>query len=100
MNQDKEVQIKEEKPQQLQVEGTAPHFSWPSSRPGPWATPPPPGQKPLPKRTDQVVELGYNQETGSPGSDHPLRSLPDAALHPTPAFDQPTAQNALEKRKK
>jgi hypothetical protein len=79
------------------VRGTAPHFRWPTSKPGPQATAPPPGQKPMPKRTDQVVEIGYNQETGTPSTDHPLRSMPDASLHGTPGFDQlETAQQAMK----
>ncbi|MFL5696460.1 MAG: hypothetical protein ACJ797_05075 [Ktedonobacteraceae bacterium] len=98
----KEVQVKpENQEQQLQVRGTAPHFRWPTSKPGPQATAPPPGQKPMPKRTDQVVEIGYNQETGVPSTDHPLRSMPDASLHGTTGFDQlQTAQQAMKKRRK
>ena len=72
----KEVQIKpENQEQQLQVRGTVPHFSWPRSKPGPQATPPPPGQKPVPQRTDQVVEIGYNQETGTPSTEQPANCL-------------------------
>ena len=41
----------------------APKFAWPTSKPGPRVTPPPPGQKPMPGRTEQVVEGGYNPET-------------------------------------
>ena len=97
----KEVQIKpESQEQQLQVRGTAPHFRWPSSKPGPQATPPPPGQKPMPKRTDQVVEVGYNQETGTPGTEHPLRSMPDASLHGTTAFDQPRIAGPTAKKRR
>src|SRR5229473_2870020 len=48
----KELQVKpENQEQQLQVRETAPHFRWPTSKPGPQATAPPPGQKPMPKRT-------------------------------------------------
>jgi hypothetical protein len=39
---------------------------WPTSIPGPLITEPPPGQRRMPTRTDQVVELEYNQETGTP----------------------------------
>jgi len=85
---EKELQIKPEN-QQLQVHKTVPHFSWPTSKPGPQATMPPPGQIPMPKRTDQVVEIGYNQETGTPSTLDPLRSLPDATIHGTTGFDQP-----------
>ena len=74
---------------------------WPTSKPGPFATPPPPGQRPMPGRTDQVVEIGYNQETGTPITDHPLRSMPEEALKGRTAFDQQeTALDALKKRKR
>ncbi len=39
---------------------------WPTSIPGPFVTPPPPGQRHMPTRTEQVVEVEYNQETGTP----------------------------------
>ncbi len=97
-------------PQQLQVTQQealpqpiyppAPKFAWPTSKPGPRVTPPPPGQKPMPGRTEQVVEVGYNQETGTPGTDSPLRSLPDASLTGPTSFDQPAVtQQKLKKRK-
>ena len=79
----------------------APQFAWPTSKRGPLATPPPPGQRPMPGRTDQVVEVGYNQETGTPSTEHPLRSLPDANQTGLTSFDQPViTQQTLKKRKK
>ena len=39
---------------------------WPTSIPGPLITEPPGGQRRMPTRTEQVVELGYDQETGTP----------------------------------
>jgi hypothetical protein len=39
---------------------------WPTSKPGPGATLPPPGQKPLSMRTDQMVYACYDQERGRP----------------------------------
>ena len=60
------------KEQSLQVQSHFPHPTWPTSKPGPQATQPPPGQKPMPGRTDQVVEVGYNQETGTPSTDNAL----------------------------
>ncbi len=39
---------------------------WPSSRPGPMVTEPPQGQRRMPLRTDQVVEIEYDQERGMP----------------------------------
>lgn len=35
--------------------------SWPTSKPGPLVTEPPPGQRRMPTRTEQVVEVEYNQ---------------------------------------
>jgi hypothetical protein len=47
------------------------------------------------------VEIGYNQETGTPITDNPLRSMPDASLKGQTGFDQlETAQEAMKKRKK
>ncbi len=40
--------------------------SWPTSTAGPRATSPPPGMKPLPTRTDQMVYECYDQERGMP----------------------------------
>ena len=39
---------------------------WPTSIRGPMVTEPPPGQKLVPLRTDQVVEIDYDQELGVP----------------------------------
>lgn len=90
-----------EQQQQLQKPLTLPHFNWPTSKPGPHATQPPPGQKPMPGRTEQVVEIGYNQETGEPGVSSPLRSMPDASLAGKTSFDQQeTAPAPTKKRKK
>jgi hypothetical protein len=79
---------------QVQVQHLPPpHFSWPSSRPGPLATPPPPGQRPIPLRTDQMVEIGYNQEKGIPATDD--------ARAGAPSFDQfEAAQEVSRKRRK
>ena len=95
------MQQETEQQQQLQKPSTIPRFNWPISKPGPWVTTPPPGQKPLPGRTEQMVEIGYNQETGTPSTEHPLRSMPDASLKGRTSFDQQeTAQEALKKRRK
>jgi hypothetical protein len=40
--------------------------AWPTSKPGPQATPPLPGQHPHPLRTDQMVYSCYDQERGRP----------------------------------
>jgi hypothetical protein len=94
-------QEQEQQSLQAQVQEGFPRFNWPTSKPGPQAMQPPPGQKPMPGRTDQVVEIGYNQETGTPITDSPLRSMPDESLKGSTAFDQKeTAQEALKKRKR
>ena len=41
---------------------------WPTSKPGPMVTEPPPGQKRMPIRTEQVIEIDYDQERGVPAS--------------------------------
>ena len=46
---------------------------WPTSKPGPGATLPPPGQKPLSMRTDQMVYACYDQERGRPCVPAPTR---------------------------
>jgi hypothetical protein len=55
----------------------------------------------MPGRTDQVEEIGYNQETGTPSTENPLGSIPDESLKGRTAFEQQeTAQEALKKRKR
>ncbi len=39
---------------------------WPTSKPGPMVTEPPAGQKRFPLRTEQVIEIDYDQEHGVP----------------------------------
>jgi hypothetical protein len=39
---------------------------WPTSKPGPMVTEPPAGQKRVPHRTEQVIEIDYDQEHGVP----------------------------------
>lgn len=75
--------------------------NWPNSKPGPHSTLPPPGMKSMNAiRSEQVKELGYNQEAGEPGIQSPLRSMPDASMEGRTSFDQlETAQESLKKRK-
>lgn len=83
-------------------EGTKIQYpTWPTSKPGPRSTLPPPGMRSInAMRSEQVKELGYNQETGEPGVQSPLRSMPDAAKEGQTGFDQlETAQESLKKRK-
>jgi hypothetical protein len=83
-------------------ESMKPHYpDWPTSKPGPHSTLPPPGMKSInAMRSEQYKELGYNQETGEPGIQSPLRSMPDASMEGRTGFDQlETAQESLKKRK-
>jgi len=80
--------------------------SWPTSKPGSQSTPPVPGTHSVNAfRSEQVAEIGYNQETGEPSIDSPLHSMPDASIHGPTSIDQPNidqprnAQDALGKRK-
>jgi hypothetical protein len=41
---------------------------WPTSRPGPMVTEPPPGQRRVHLRTEQVLEIDYDQELGLPAT--------------------------------
>lgn len=65
-------------PEELVLELELP--TWPTSKAGPPVTPPPPGMRPQVKRTEQMVEIGYNQVTGEAGSAAPERSLPSPDL--------------------
>jgi hypothetical protein len=38
--------------------------AWPSSKPGPKVTEPPAGQRRMHQRTEQLVEMDYDQEQG------------------------------------
>jgi hypothetical protein len=94
-------QEQEQQSLQVQEQGGFPRFNWPTSKPGPQAMQPPPGQKPMPGRTEQMEEIGYNQETGTPITDSPLSAKPDESLKGSTAIDQKeTAQEALNKRKR
>jgi hypothetical protein len=79
-----------------------PHYpNWPTSIPGPRKTPPPPGMRPVNAlRSEQMLEIGYNQETGEPGTQSTLRSMPDESMQGRTGFDQlETAQRAARRRK-
>lgn len=91
-------------PESTAVQPTVvPHYpNWPTSKRGPRVTPPPPGMLPTHRfRTEQVTEIGYNQETGEPGDESAERALPDEAKTGSVSFDlKPrTGQESLGKRK-
>jgi len=48
--------------------GIPPLPPWPTSKPGPMVTEAPPGSKRMPLRTEQVVEIDYDQERGIPAA--------------------------------
>lgn len=50
----------------LQTSRIPPLPPWPTSKPGPLVTEPPPGQKRVHLRKEQVVEIDYDQERGVP----------------------------------
>jgi hypothetical protein len=68
-----------EKVQESQRPVVAPRFpQWPTSRPGPYVTEPPPGYRAVPVRTDQVIEL----EAGVTWSERGIRFLEQMGLKP------------------
>ena len=74
--------------------------TWPTSKPGPRSKPPMPGTRSINKlRSEQFMEVGYNQQTGEPVAENPLRSLPDERTTGPTSFDLPTAQDVVGKRK-
>jgi hypothetical protein len=84
------------------VQGIEPDYpSWPTSKPGPQSTLPRTGTRSINAfRPEQVVEIGYDRETGESSVDSPQRSVPDVPIHGPTSFDQPrNAQDALGKRK-
>ncbi|GCE26318.1 hypothetical protein KDA_18020 [Dictyobacter alpinus] len=95
--------VKEEQHQEQVVTTVQPSWpSWPTSKPGPTTMPPPQGMRPLNAyRREQVVEVGYNQETGKPIDASPMRPMPDPDLKDAVSFDQKprTGQDVLGKRK-
>ena len=62
MDQDTQLETIPEKTLQHSKLPPLPH--WPTSKRGPLVTEPPPGTKRMPLRSEQVVEINYNQEQG------------------------------------
>lgn len=84
------------------VQPATPHFpGWPTSKPGPRKTMPPPGTRPINAlRPEQVAEVGYNQETGEPSTAHPQRYVPGDDLKPLASFDQQDTPQITPKKPK
>ena len=62
MVQDKQLEAAPEKT--LQRSKLPPLPQWPTSKRGPMVTEPPPGTRRMPLRSEQVVEINYDQEQG------------------------------------
>ncbi|GAC1424950.1 MAG: hypothetical protein NVS4B1_02110 [Ktedonobacteraceae bacterium] len=76
------------------------YLPWPTSKRGPQITTPPLGQRSINAlRAEQVVEVGYNQVTGEPGTQDPSRAFPDEAKGPTGTDQQETAQDIMRRGK-
>lgn len=74
--------------------------NWPTSRPGPQVTEPLPGQKRLGKRTEQVVEVGYNQETGEPALRVPARPEVNELITGTVSTEQEKGAQQVKEAEK
>lgn len=61
---DKQLETTPEQARALRVSALPPLPNWPTSKPGPQVTEPPPGTRRLQLRQEQVVEIGYDQERG------------------------------------
>jgi len=105
MNQDEQRAVQEGTPNVTRAvqEGMKPVYpEWPTSKHGPRATTPPQGQRPINAiRAEQVVEVGYNQATGEPATQDPVRYNPDEAkVGKDTGFDQlETAQDIMRRGK-
>jgi hypothetical protein len=65
MEQENEAPKLETAPQKSKMPPLPP---WPTSKRGPMVTEPPPGQKRVHLRKEQVVEIDYDQELGVPAT--------------------------------
>jgi hypothetical protein len=75
--------------------------NWPTSIPGPRKTPPPPGMRPINAlRSEQMMEVGYNQVLGEPSTQSPLRTMPDESMQGRTGFDQFETARRAERRRK
>ena len=65
MDQENDASQVETTPQKSKI---PPLPNWPTSKRGPMVTEPPPGQKRVHLRKEQVVEVDYDQERGVPAT--------------------------------
>ena len=61
---DKQLETTPEQARALRASTLPPLPKWPTSKPGPQVTEPPPGTRRMQLRLEQVVEIGYDQERG------------------------------------
>lgn len=78
--------------------------NWPTSIPGPQTTQPPPGLRTVGSpRSEQYIEVGYDQVTGTPSTEDAARYLPDSSMEGRTSFDQlettPAPQTGPRRRK-
>ena len=103
MNQDEQRAIQEGTPnvtRDVQHAMKPIYPQWPTSKPGPHVTTPPPGQRPINAiRSEQFVEVGYNQVTGEPSTQDPSRAFPDESKGPAGTDQQETAQDIMRRGK-
>jgi len=69
MDTEKQLELSQEQPGTLQPSTIPPLPAWPTSKRGPMTTEPPPGTRRMHLRSEQVVELNYDQEHGKPVSE-------------------------------
>ena len=101
LNQDEQRAVQEGTPNVNVQQGMQPIYpQWPTSKRGPRATTPPPGQRSINAlRSEQVVEVGYNQVTGEPSTQDPSRAFPDENKGPAGTDQQETAQDVMRRGK-
>ena len=81
----------EKEPQEKAIQPVSsipPLPTWPTSKAGPQATPPPAGEKPTPTRTDQMVEIAYDMETGVSSARAPAHLTPNVTLPGASSYNQ------------
>jgi hypothetical protein len=81
--------LKSDSDQSVQKRFTPHYPNWPTSRPGPLSTIPGVGNRPINAyRSEQMAEIGYDQETGTPVEQSAERYWPDEDLKGRTGFDQ------------
>lgn len=74
-----------------------PYPSWPTSKPGPQATPRLPGQKPMSGRSDQMVYEAYDQVRGRPILAIPEEvGVPDSEVNEAPLIRKDTGTTSFQ----